>query len=141
MTDAKSFDIDSRKLFNLGANLLIAGFVKQKTEEAKKLFKELKQGVLVPSGHLSSEKTGIKLPIKLQLERSEYRGQFNFPNFEASLKIMLQKFENVPLFSSPTSHKLASVVFRNKVLNKLALQEVCVNQSARSSPSKLVLPK
>ena len=36
MTDAKSFDIDSRKLFNLGANLLIAGFVKQKTEEAKK---------------------------------------------------------------------------------------------------------
>ena len=94
MTDAKSFDIDSRKLFNLGANLLIAGFVKQKTEEAKKLFKELKQGALVPSGHLSSEKTGIKLPIKLQLERSEYRGQFNFPNFEASLKIMLQKFEN-----------------------------------------------
>ena len=33
------------------------------------------------------------IPIKLELERSEYRGQFNFPNFEASLKALLQKFE------------------------------------------------
>jgi hypothetical protein len=29
----------------------------------------------------------------LELDRSEYRGQFNYPNFEASLKTMLQKFE------------------------------------------------
>ncbi len=94
MSKQKSFDIDSRKLFNLGANLLIAGFMQQKPEEAKKLYKDLKQGKLVPSGHLTSEKTGLKLPIKLQLDRSEFRGQFNFPNFEAALKIMLQKFEN-----------------------------------------------
>ena len=82
MSEQKSFDIDSRKLFNLGANLLIAGFMQQKPEEAKKLYKDLKQGKLVPSGHLTSEKTGLKLPIKLQLDRSEFRGQFNFPNFE-----------------------------------------------------------
>jgi hypothetical protein len=33
------------------------------------------------------------IPIKLQLDRSEYRGQFNYPNFEISIKTMLQKFE------------------------------------------------
>ena len=43
MSEQKSFDIDSRKLFNLGANLLIAGFMQQKPEEAKKLYKDLKQ--------------------------------------------------------------------------------------------------
>jgi hypothetical protein len=93
MTDEQSINIDSRKLFNLGVNLLIAGFVRQKPEDAKKLFKDLKQGNQVNSGQLTSEQTGMAIPIKLELDRSEYRGQFNYPNFEASLKTMLQKFE------------------------------------------------
>ena len=29
----------------------------------------------------------------MELERSEYRGKFNYPNFEISLKSLLQKFE------------------------------------------------
>ena len=74
-------------------NLLIAGFIRQKPEDAKKLFKDLKQGSQVTSGQLTSEQTGMAIPIKLELDRSEYRGQFNYPNFEASLKTMLQKFE------------------------------------------------
>ena len=93
MTDDQSINIDSRKLFNLGVNLLIAGFIRQKPEDAKKLFKDLKQGSQVTSGQLTSEQTGLAIPIKLELDRSEYRGQFNYPNFEASLKTMLQKFE------------------------------------------------
>ena len=93
MTDDQSINIDSRKLFNLGVNLLIAGFIRQKPENAKKLFKDLKQGSQVTSGQLTSEQTGMTIPIKLELDRSEYRGQFNYPNFEASLKTMLQKFE------------------------------------------------
>jgi hypothetical protein len=93
MTDDQSINIDSRKLFNLGVNLLIAGFIRQKPEDAKKLFKDLKQGSQVISGQLTSEQTGMAIPIKLELDRSEYRGQFNYPNFEASLKTMLQKFE------------------------------------------------
>jgi hypothetical protein len=36
MTDDQSINIDSRKLFNLGVNLLIAGFIRQKPEDAKK---------------------------------------------------------------------------------------------------------
>ena len=93
MAEEQSINIDSRKLFNLGVNLLVAGFIRQKPEDAKKLFKELKQGVLISSGQLTSEQTGMVIPIKLELDRTEYRGQFNFPNFEISVKTMLQKFE------------------------------------------------
>ena len=42
---------------------------------------------------MTSEQTGMVIPIKLELDRTEYRGQFNFPNFEISVKTMLQKFE------------------------------------------------
>ena len=73
--------------------LLILPIIRQKPEDAKKLFKELKQGVQISSGQLTSEQTGMVIPIKLELDRSEYRGQFNFPNFEISVKTMLQKFE------------------------------------------------
>ena len=93
MTEEQSINIDSRKLFNLGVNLLVAGFIRQKPEDAKKLFKELKQGVQISSGQLTSEQTGMVIPIKLELDRSEYRGQSNFPNFEISVKTMLQQFE------------------------------------------------
>jgi len=93
MAEEQSINIDSRKLFNLGVNLLVAVFIRQKPEDAKKLFKELKQGVQISSGQLTSEQTGMVIPIKLELDRTEYRGQFNFPNFEISVKTMLQKFE------------------------------------------------
>ena len=93
MTEKQSINIDARKLFNLGANLLVAAFVRQKPEAAKTLFKDLKRGVRVSSGQLTAENTGAVIPIKLELERSEYRGQFNFPNFDASVRALLQKFE------------------------------------------------
>jgi len=93
MTEQQSINIDARKLFNLGSNLLVAGFIRQKPEDAKKLFKELKQGTRVQAGELKAEQSGATIPIKLELERSEYRGQFNYPNFEMSLKSLLQKFD------------------------------------------------
>ncbi len=93
MTDQQNINIDARRLFNLGANLLVAGFINQKPEKAKKLFKELKQGKSIAAGHLTAEQSGIKIPITLELERSEYRGQFNFPNFEICLKSLLNQFQ------------------------------------------------
>ena len=93
MTEQQSIDIDTRKLFNMGANLLVAGFISQKPDAAKKLFKELKQGTSVKSGQLTSEKNNMVIPVKLELERSEYRGQFNYPNFDIALRALLQKFE------------------------------------------------
>ena len=93
MTEQQSINIDARKLFNLGSNLLVAGFIRQKPEDAKKLFKELKQGTRVQAGELKAEQSGATIPIKLELERSEYRGKFNYPNFEIALKSLLQKFD------------------------------------------------
>ena len=93
MTERQTIDIDTRKLFNMGANLLVAGFINQKPEAAKKLFKELKQGSSVKSGQLTSEQNNMVIPVKLELDRSEYRGQFNYPNFDIALRALLQKFE------------------------------------------------
>ena len=73
--------------------MIAAGFVKQKPADAKKLFKELKQGEAIKGGQLKSEKTGAIIPIKLELVRKQYRGQFNYPNFEICIRALLQKFE------------------------------------------------
>ena len=93
MTTEQNLNIDPRRLFNLGANLIAAGFIKQNSTEAKKLFKELKQGDAIKGGQLKSEKSGEVIPIKLELDRKEFRGQFNFPNFDVSVRALLQKFE------------------------------------------------
>lgn len=93
MTTEQNLNIDPRRLFNLGANLIAAGFIKQNSTEAKKLFKELKQGDAIKGGQLKSEKTSEVIPIKLELDRKEFRGQFNFPNFDVSVRALLQKFE------------------------------------------------
>ena len=93
MTTEQNLNIDPRRLFNLGANLIAAGFIKQNSTEAKKLFKELKQGDAIKGGQLKSEKSGEVIPIKLELDRKEFRGQFNFPNFDVSIRALLQKFE------------------------------------------------
>jgi hypothetical protein len=93
MSEKQSINIDVRKLFNLGANMIAAGFLKQKPEQAKKLFKALKQGEALRGGQLTAEKSGTVIPVLLQLDRSEYRGQFNYPNFEACIKALLKKFE------------------------------------------------
>ena len=93
MTTEQNLNIDPRRLFNLGANIIAAGFIKQNSTEAKKLFKELKQGDAIKGGQLKSEKTGEVIPIKLELDRKEFRGQFNFPNFDVSVRALLQKFE------------------------------------------------
>jgi hypothetical protein len=38
MTTQQNLNIDPRRLFNLGANLVAAGFIKQNATEAKKAF-------------------------------------------------------------------------------------------------------
>lgn len=93
MSQQQNISIDSRKLFNLAANLISAGFYKQKPEEAKKLFKTLKQGNLVKAGELKSENNNMIIPVKLALDYSEFSGQFNYPNFDTCLKALLQRFQ------------------------------------------------
>lgn len=93
MTDTETINIDKQKLFNLGANLLVAGFINQPPELAKKLFKQLKQGTTVKSGELSAEKTGTKIAVKLELDRSEFKGSFNYPSFDHAVRALIQKFQ------------------------------------------------
>ena len=93
MTNEQTMNIDPRRLFNLGANLIAAGFIKQNTNEAKKLFKDLKKGETLKGGELKAEKSGQVIPIKLQLDRKEYCGQFNYPNFDVAVRALLQKFD------------------------------------------------
>ena len=93
MTTEQNVNIDPRRLFNLGANLIAAGFIKQNATEAKKLFKALKQGNSIKGGQLKSESSGQVIPIKLQLDRKEFRGQFNFPNFDVSVRALLKIFD------------------------------------------------
>ena len=93
MTAEQTLNIDPRRLFNLGANLVAAGFIKQTANEAKKLFKDLKKGGTLKGGQIRSEKTGQVIPIMLELDRKQYRGKFNFPNFDVAVRSLLQKFD------------------------------------------------
>ena len=93
MTDTETINIDKQKLFNLGANLLVAGFINQPPELAKKLFKQLKQGTSVKSGELTAGATGTKIAVKLELDRSEFQGSFNYPTFDHSVRALIQKFQ------------------------------------------------
>ena len=93
MTAEQTLNIDPRRLFNLGANLIAAGFIKQTSNEAKKLFKDLKKGGTLKGGQIRSEKTGQVIPIMLELDRKQYRGKFNFPNFDVAVRSLLQKFD------------------------------------------------
>jgi hypothetical protein len=93
MTAEQTLNIDPRRLFNLGANLIAAGFIKQTANEAKKLFKDLKKGGTLKGGQIRSEKTGQVIPIILELDRKQYRGKFNFPNFDVAVRSLLQKFD------------------------------------------------
>ena len=92
MTETETININKQKLFNLAANLLVA-FLNQPAENAKKIFKELKQGTVVKSGELTSESTGTKIAVKLELDRKEFQGPFNFPSFEHSINALVQKFQ------------------------------------------------
>jgi hypothetical protein len=93
MTAEQTINIDPRRLFNLGANLIAAGFIKQTANEAKKLFKDLKKGGTLKGGQIKSEKSGQVIPIMLELDRKQYRGKFNFPNFDVAVRALLQKFD------------------------------------------------
>ena len=92
MTDTETINIDKQRLFNLAANLLIA-FIKQPPEQAKQVFKQLKKETVVKSGELTSEKTGTKIAVKLELDRTEFQGPFNYPSFEHAVKALVQRFQ------------------------------------------------
>lgn len=92
MSETETINIDKQKLFNLVANLLVA-FIQQPQDNAKKAFKQLKAGTVVKSGELTAEKTGTKIAVKLELDRREFQGPFNYPSFEHAIRALVQRFQ------------------------------------------------
>lgn len=88
-----TISLDARKLFNLSMDVLMRGFINRKPDDAKRLFKELKDGERVVAGTMTVQGTGANIPVRLDLDRSEFRGRFNFPNFDHCLRAMLHRFQ------------------------------------------------
>ena len=39
---------------------------------------------------MTAEKTGTKIDVKLELDRNEFPGPFNYPSFEHSIRALVQ---------------------------------------------------
>ncbi|MDN3638319.1 hypothetical protein QWY82_05770 [Simiduia curdlanivorans] len=77
------------EVVNLACNVLHGGFIAKGDEHGKKLFKQLKEQDSMPAGTMTvAEKLSIQLSVAL--DRKEFRGQFGFPVFKATLQAMLQ---------------------------------------------------
>ena len=86
----KQVNINMVQLLNLSCNLLHQGFVKQSKVQAKQLLKDLKAGKRTTLGKLTLQEKH-EMPLRLELDYSEFRGPFNFPSFDAALRGMLQR--------------------------------------------------
>ena len=87
--DKPNITINIPEVVNLACNVLHGGFIAKGDEHGKKLFKQLKDEERIPAGSMT---VGEKLTIQLSvaLDRKEFRGQFGFPVFKATLQAMLQ---------------------------------------------------
>lgn len=93
-TPDRNFQLNLVQVADLSCRILYQTFVLQAKDKAKMALKELKSGKGLNIGELTlsakNNETGIeeelKLPMKLKLDYSEFRGPFNFPSFEASVR-------------------------------------------------------
>ena len=77
------------EVVNLACNVLHGGFIAKGDEHGKKLFKQLKEQESMPAGTMTvAEK--LTLQLSVGLDRKEFRGQFGFPIFKATLQAMLK---------------------------------------------------
>lgn len=83
-------NINMVQLLNLSCNLLHQGFVKQPKIKAKQILKDLKAGKRIALGKLTVQEKH-ELPLRLELDYSEFKGPFNYPSFDAALRGMLQR--------------------------------------------------
>ena len=91
MTEQKKpLNINVVQLLNLSCNLLHNGFIQQPKHKAKQLLKDLKGGKRIKVGTLTVEQK-VEFPLLLDLDYTEFRGGFNFPEFQLALKAMLQR--------------------------------------------------
>ncbi len=110
------FNLNLVQVVDAGCGILQQAFFKQPRIKAKALFKELKHGRAValgglnvqrrtpgeggkelPQGAENDEETAqskgekLNIPLRLKLDKSEFRGVLNYPVFEAALNAMLMR--------------------------------------------------
>lgn len=85
-TDTKSIPAD--QFLTMAINLLHKAFIEQSRTEAKKLFKTISEGKIVPLTNVQMEdKSTVRFDVSL--DHSEYQGKLNFGAFRASLSVTL----------------------------------------------------
>lgn len=85
-TETKSIPAD--QFLTMAINLLHKAFVEQNRTEAKKLFKTVAEGKIVPLTNVQMEDKSV-VRFDVSLDHSEYRGKLNFGAFRASLSTTL----------------------------------------------------
>lgn len=85
-TQTKSLPTD--QFLNMAINLLHKAFIEQNRTEAKKLFRAVAEGRIVPLTNVQMEDKSV-VRFDIGLEHSEYRGKLNFGAFRASLSTTL----------------------------------------------------
>ena len=116
MDQNQELTIDLPQLFNLSANLLIASFHRQTANEIEETYNHLSKGTRVAAGHIKAKDDENSVPVYLELDHSEYNGEFNLKNFLASVDILLQKFSsetknnadhsNIPTLKNPSNGEI-----------------------------------
>lgn len=84
-----NINVNVPELVNLSCNLLHQGFIKNKKEHARSMYKDLKNGKnIIPGAITIGDK--LELNLKLALDVSAFKGpSLSFPAFEIALKSML----------------------------------------------------
>lgn len=91
MTDPKTVELNLVELVSLAANILDRLFLKASKDQAKPVFKDLKQGKSYPLGKITVQEI-YNPELKLALDYSEFRGPgFNFDAFKLALEGILRQ--------------------------------------------------
>ena len=85
-TETKSIPAD--QFLTMAINLLHKAFIEQGRTEAKKLYKTIAEGKIVPLTNVQMEDKSV-VRFDVSLDHSEYQGKLNFGAFRASLSTTL----------------------------------------------------
>lgn len=90
-TDNNAIDLNLPQLANLSAKLLDRMFVQSSKDEAKPVFKDLKNKKTILLGSITLQE-GVDAELRLALDYSEFRGPgFNYAIFSAALHSILKQ--------------------------------------------------
>lgn len=86
---AGALRLDPKNLADIGGNVLATTILQGEREKARRLYKDLKQGKQPSMGNFVVDGQ-LKLPLRLALDYSEFRGPFSFPAFQTAVQALLR---------------------------------------------------